>query len=55
VVKERQRVEGSGPPSSTRSRGARGTRATKTSTVGQMISRTPAGPVLTFGRTVWKS
>ena len=55
VLKPRQRNEGSGPPSSTRSRGARGTRAAKTSTAGQTISRVSPSTSLTFGRMLWKS
>ena len=42
ALNARQRIDGSTPWTSTRSRGARGARASKTSTVGQTISRASA-------------
>src|SRR4051794_15966221 len=51
----RQRMFGSGPASSTRSRGARGTRASKNSTVGHSISRERPSTSLICGRVAWKS
>ena len=51
----RQRIDGSTPCTSTRSRGARGAEASKISTVGQVISRRPFSPKRMHGRLAWKS
>src|SRR4051812_32416867 len=51
----RHRIDGSGPQSRTRSRGARGTRAAHTSTSGHSISRWRPSTRRTFGRVAWKS
>ena len=55
VQNVRHFIDGSGPPSRTRSRGARGTRASKISTVGQVISRVCPSVSLISGRVAWKS
>src|SRR4051794_37466738 len=52
---ERQRIDGSGPLSRMRSRGARGTRAAHTSTSGHSISRWRPSTRRIFGRVAWKS
>ena len=51
----RQRKEGSEPVSRMRSRGARGTRASNSSTAGHTISRVWPSTILTRGRVAWKS
>src|SRR3954451_8387211 len=51
----RQRIDGSGPLSRTRSRGARGTRAAQISTSGHSISRWRPSTRWIFGRVAWKS
>ncbi len=51
----RQRIDGSGPWTRMRSRGARGTRAAKISMPGHVTSRLPSSPKLICGRVDWKS
>ena len=51
----RQRIDGSGPWTSTRSRGRAGTRAAKISTAGQVISRVRPSVKPICGRVAWKS
>ena len=51
----RQRNEGSEPAIRIRSRGARGTRASYSSTAGHTISRAWPSTILTRGRVAWKS
>ncbi len=51
----RQRNEGSLPTTRMRSRGARGTRASNSSTAGQTISRVWPSTSLIRGRVAWKS
>src|SRR4051812_37765129 len=53
--KPRQRIAGSGPESSTRSRGARGTRAAWISNSGHSILRVVPSTSRTTGRVDWKS
>ncbi len=55
VVNARQRIEGSTPCTSTRSRGARGAHASKISTVGQVIWRFSPSSRAMQGRLAWKS
>jgi hypothetical protein len=52
---ERQRIDGSGPCTRIRSRGARGTRAAKISMPGQVISRLRSSLKEICGRVAWKS
>ncbi len=54
-VKVRQRIDGSVPTSRIRSRGARGTRASNSSTLGHTISRVSPPTSFTLGRVAWKS
>ena len=51
----RQRIAGSGPESSTRSRGARGIRTAWISNSGQSIVRVTPSTSRTIGRVDWKS
>src|SRR3984893_15911646 len=51
----RQRIEGSTPCTSTRSRGAFGASASNTSTPGHVISRVPESVKRMHGRLAWKS
>ena len=53
--KARQRIEGSVPWTSTRSRGARGAVASRISTVGQVIWRFSLSSSAMHGRLAWKS
>ena len=52
---ERQRIDGSGPCTRMRSRGARGTRAAKISIPGHVISRLRSSVKPICGRVDWKS
>ena len=54
-LNERQRIEGSAPCTITRSRGARGARASRISTDGQEITRAWVSSICTWGRLAWKS
>src|SRR3984893_1720894 len=55
ALKACQRMDGSTPCTSTRSRGALGAGASKTSTPGQVISRCPLRVKRMHGRLAWKS